>query len=398
MGEDRTTSEAVQKNEKPAPRRRSRRRRILIVCGVFLAVLLLAWGIFRIVLRVKINAELDRIRAEGYPATVEELAARYPPPAPGENAADLYRQAMAVAVTDDAAYEGLHLLSEEDLPARAKPLSPETVARLERLAEDNSEALRLIYEASAMKECRFAPDLTRVWMPPISWEGVDPWGNATAEGHKRLALEAFSILGAEILLAASCKDSRRVADASAALWRVRDHLSCDPIFHMHAWGLFLRIVHSLALSDALSRTALGDAELERLAAYLSEPFDREAFVRCAVAQRCGGSALFTSEAGGRFAAFLNAYNRAVRQKRRKPATSQIPILPPPLFPPPVSYRWRALGYLDLEHLVFLRSMRRYVEHWEGQASDQKTPVVTYDGRIFGRKPGRPPLYLSLIHI
>ena len=72
--------------------KRKKRRKLLSLSGL-IAVLMLAVLLNRAILQWRVEQKLDEIRADGYPATLEELNQWYPQPE-GKNAADLYLAAF----------------------------------------------------------------------------------------------------------------------------------------------------------------------------------------------------------------------------------------------------------------------------------------------------------------
>ncbi len=76
-----------EQNNAEKPRRK---RKVLHTLLIVLVIIIAGFAVFRLVLRSKLNARLDAIRADGYPATCAELDAWYTIPESAENAADTF--------------------------------------------------------------------------------------------------------------------------------------------------------------------------------------------------------------------------------------------------------------------------------------------------------------------
>ena len=112
-------------------KRRRRYRRVLVVVGAILALLLATLTVYRIILSHKVAAELARIRAQGYPVTLEELNAWYPEPPPGQNAADVYAAAFALYGTKAIPDYYSLWKNTGSMPPRGEALSPDAKAAME---------------------------------------------------------------------------------------------------------------------------------------------------------------------------------------------------------------------------------------------------------------------------
>lgn len=149
------------------------------------------------------------------------------------------------------------------------------------------------------------------------------------------------------------------------------------------------------LSYVLSRTKLETEHLEEIADALGNPLSGGSLLRAAVAQRCIGSAAFVDpKVGAGLAELIDACNKAARSQLKNPRTiASVPILPR-VNPPPMTWRFRSLGLLDLEHLHFLKHMKSYIEEWKNRDPDYRQ--VDDICPRFAPKGKMPPLYFPFI--
>ena len=109
----------------------------------------------------KIEAEIAKIRAEGYPTNAAELDAFYKEPPPGENAAEqLYRKAFATLKLDDFNKSKIPFLGTFKL-IPGEPIPKNVLAEMDKCLKANAEALAIVDEAVKRKGCKFYVNLNR---------------------------------------------------------------------------------------------------------------------------------------------------------------------------------------------------------------------------------------------
>src|SRR5437660_1341368 len=101
------------------PQLNSRRWRRMLVVILGLAAL---YAAYRFTLHFIVEAKLDAIRKQGYPVTLAELDKWYPQPPPGENAAAIYRTALAKNVKLGDEELSLPIVGYSNLPPRGVSL------------------------------------------------------------------------------------------------------------------------------------------------------------------------------------------------------------------------------------------------------------------------------------
>ncbi len=110
-----------------------------------------------------LRRRLAAFAQQGYPVTVAELQACYPPLEPGrENAADLILKAARTHV-DFLSREEIELLpfhSRSSTPWRGWALSPNVRDVTKKFLADNQDQLALLHRAAGIEECRYPVDFT----------------------------------------------------------------------------------------------------------------------------------------------------------------------------------------------------------------------------------------------
>ena len=140
---------------------------LLMLLGFLVGVAVLLWVIADISTRDSLEAEIAKLRAKGYPTTLEDL--RRPEVPPEENAALVYEQAFAqLQPLDDKCWDILHAVDD---PTEPGALEPEDLAYLEAHVAKNEKALALLHQAAQTPRCRF-PVLT---LSQRMAGASDPW-------------------------------------------------------------------------------------------------------------------------------------------------------------------------------------------------------------------------------
>ncbi|BBM85820.1 hypothetical protein [Candidatus Uabimicrobium amorphum] len=108
----------------------------------------------------QVEKKLEALKKAGIPTTLQELEDKWYPYIEGENAADLYAQAVALVSQKDL--DNFHKLEQQlkNEVALNKTLSQQLQKSLRELLERNSEILALFHKATAVEKCRFPVKLT----------------------------------------------------------------------------------------------------------------------------------------------------------------------------------------------------------------------------------------------
>ena len=248
----------------------SRCLRNLLVVVLILSALYVA---YRYTLRRRVEAKLDEIRKQGYPATLAELDEWYPQPPPGENAADLYLKAFSLCVTNSAD-ETLPFVGTAHIPSRSTPLPEEMKRGIAQYLERNQAALNLFHEASNVKLSRYpteGSDLKTLFVSLLD--------------HLRLIRVGMRMLSLECLLNSSNGDSDRAAGAIKALLALAESTKARPKLITY---LSEQPIQGMAVEDleqALSRTSFKDDQLKNLMGAFHEVETANAFSFAIIGER-----------------------------------------------------------------------------------------------------------------
>jgi hypothetical protein len=139
------------KGQKPKKRRRLKKWHGIIVLLVLLFVF------FRISGHRKLEKQLQILKDQGYPVTIEELEKSIHLPKGVRNAADIYKRAFASYVEwDREDRKLLPIIGKADPPARTQTMNPETRQLVEKFLSDNDLSTRArgcALAFSALKPC-----------------------------------------------------------------------------------------------------------------------------------------------------------------------------------------------------------------------------------------------------
>lgn len=253
---------------------RKRRIRFWQVALVILGLLALAFGVFRIAVRAKVQGRITAVRAAGYPVTCAELDAWYSIPTYVDNAADHIIGAVSflhVPAGEEA--EGvLHFHSRTEVPARTQPLDEQIQTKAARVLEDNRKALELLHAAVSIPDCRYPVDLAL--------------GNAALTSHLGQLRDAVRLLALEAIFAADRNDAESATVAVVSGYGLARSLLREPLVISQLVRSACSSLSGQALEQVVNRTELTDAQLVRIEEALLACCDPNAIVRALVGERC----------------------------------------------------------------------------------------------------------------
>jgi len=247
-------------------------------CCIALIVVLALYATYRLTLYLMVQARLNEIRKQGYPATLAELDKWYPQPPPGENAADQYLDAFRHFAPAGGVHRGRPLPEEgEDetiVPPCAEVLHFRRVDTNEVAAvASNADALALLHAIQPMKACRYPIDFS------------------VANEHRRMPhlnpiRHADEFLTTEAMMRA---DEGKIDAAVVSLEdsvKLAQSLANEPLIISQVVRFYCNRRNIGVLERLLSRTGLPDDALVRLApAFIS--IDNPACIRRAIiGERC----------------------------------------------------------------------------------------------------------------
>ena len=218
-----------------------------------------------------IETRLQAIRDAGLPVTLADLNAWYPEPPPGENAAELLHDAFSNYLNEED-WQILPGGGNVDLPKRGEALSDDMKAAIEEYLNANAEALKLLHQAAAMKDCRFPIDLMagfNVRLPHLA---------QLRGGAKMLRLEA--------MLRTENGNTDAAVDSIVSILGVANALRQEPILISELVRISCIAIAGGALEYVLNRATPSAEQIARLEqAFLAAEAPGTMF-RALVGERC----------------------------------------------------------------------------------------------------------------
>ncbi|MCX5662756.1 MAG: hypothetical protein NTW19_24000 [Planctomycetota bacterium] len=331
----------------PAHQRRWRVAITLLICAMLLYFV--GW---HAALRVMTSREYARIRGEGLPVTLAELAQANAPPK-GDNAATLYleaAEALSTLAIDPALAAQLPDVSSDPEvvePALGEPCPPGMRKAMEAYLALHRPVLDKVHQASAIAECRY----------PVDHHNLA--GLLMADHPSRIRRLALP-LQFSAKLAAERSDSESAMEAVLDMERLAASLSHDPsvLSRIIAFGLESSAVRTL--EHCLARTRFSDAQLATLSERLKPLTSGDGLQRAWVGDRCTALAILE--------------NNSIL---RNGIPNWGPMLP---INGPIVDLWIASGLRDLDRLAMLRAMRaNFAMHREPafipRAEESTSPVL-----------------------
>jgi len=259
----------------------SPQRKVLQTLLILLVVIIAGFVVFRLVLKLRLRARLDAIRAAGYPATCAELDAWYTIPESAENAAEVFIDSFSHRVwwEDDEKRKQLPVVGFTHLPLRTEPLAEETKALVTQYLADNRQALELLHKGAAIEYSRYPVDLSKgleaLFMPGF---------HNIRQSARLLKLEA--------ILDAENGKPEQAADSMTSAFGLTRSLSKVPTLLSQLVRIACQSLAVSTLERAVNRTEFSDEQLIDLSQSLVNAEDPCAMIRAFVGERCEGLSFF----------------------------------------------------------------------------------------------------------
>lgn len=243
--------------------------------------LLEAWDV---VASARLAARMKVVTSAGDPASLAELAKRYPTPPPGRNAAEHLNAAFERMEVRKAEVERLAdrlpIVGGGRLPDLAEPVPPGMLKDIRGYLEANAEVLPLLHKAAALEECKFDLDFTQgvgMLMPHLA---------KLRQAARLLALEALERI-----------EAGKGDDAAASLLaclRMGECVRQEPVLISALVRIACDAIAIAQLERWASRTRPSPAVLERLEAALATAADPRIIEQAMVGERCFGIDVYQS--------------------------------------------------------------------------------------------------------
>ena len=253
-------------------------------------LLLLLFVLFRVSGSLKLKKQIEVLRNQGYPVTLEELDRWYNIPDGAKNGADVYTAAFSNYVKwDKEALKALPVIGKASLPGRTQPLDASMRQLVEKFLSDNEKTLTLLHEAASIEHCRYPIDLTKAPVDLMGGPGGPAsWVEDLRAGTRLLRLETLS----------HCENQ----DPDKALESIRSNFALARF--IGAPLLVHRLIHNSiqsrtykSIERILNRMQLTDEQLLSLSAWIKESRSDEGYIKTLVGERCIGMGAFQGPVG-----------------------------------------------------------------------------------------------------
>ncbi len=249
------------------------RRRFKMRHGI-VALLLLLFLLFRVTGSLKLKKQIEVLRNQGYPVTLEELDRWYNIPEGVKNAADVYMNAFSNYVEwDSEASKALPIFGKAPLPARTQTLDASTRQLVEKFLSDNEKTLTLLHEAASIEHCRYPIDFNQQSDEDASW--------------LKKSRASASLLRLEILIQYDNHDPEKALESIRTSWSLAGSLGTPLLIH-RLYKVGIQSWTSQSIERILNRTQLTEEQLMRLAAWIEQSDIDEEYRRALVGEQCLG--------------------------------------------------------------------------------------------------------------
>ncbi len=237
--------------------------------------LLEAWDA---VATAQLAARMKVVTAAGDPASLTELAKRYPTPPPGRNAAEPLNAAFAKMEAEKADVQALGnrapIVGPVNMPEINEELPPVVLKAAQAYLQANAEVLGLLHKAAVLETCKFDLDFAKgvgMLLPHLA---------KLRAGARLLALEA-------IVRTEGGKSDDAAASFVACL-RIGEAVRQEPILISTLVRIACDGIAVSQLERWASRAKPSPAALERVEAALAAAADTRLIEWAMVGERCFG--------------------------------------------------------------------------------------------------------------
>jgi hypothetical protein len=302
-----------------------RKLKVSHILIVLLLIVVCAFTVFRLSVRAKVQSRIEAIRAAGYPVTLAELDEWYTIPEGAENAADTLIEAfLNYYEWNSTELKSLPIAGRAELPPRTEPLTQETKALIAQYLSDNQQALKLLHEAAAIKNCRYPVDLSL--------------GHGTRIPYVIDIRRGARILNLEAVLHSENNKSRLAAHSVTSIFGIAHSLAKEPLLVSQLVCTACRGLAVSSLERIINRAEFADEQLVELTQTISNAEDRSTMSWAIAGERCMGISIFKNPA---------SFSSESFGKKMPPA--------------PVLKLYKAIGLADKEAIIYLDLMNDYMK-------------------------------------
>jgi len=265
------------------------RRRFKLWHGI-VGLLLLLFVLFRVTGSLKLKKQIEALRNQGYPVTLEELDRWYNIPEGAKNSADIYKSAFSNYVEwDKEALKALPIVGKAKLPERTEAMDDPNHQLVDKFLSDNKKTLKLLHEAAQIEHSRYPIDLTKGQVKIMEKPGTPAkWVTDLLRSTQLLRLETLSYCGKQ--------DPEKALVSIHANFALAKFINAPLLFHR----LFHNSVRSRtykSIERVLNRLQLTNEQLLSLSGWIKESHRDEGFIKTMVGERCIGLDIFQGPIG-----------------------------------------------------------------------------------------------------
>ncbi len=253
---------------------KGRKLRIWPILVLIPIILVVAFALYRLSLHGKLKKRIEKIRAAGYPVTLQELDQWYELPPQGQNAADYITTAITyLKPPESEEAEVLPLFGrKKQLPPRTEAMEKETLARITQLIETNRTTIGLLEDAAKLKSCRYPIDLTL--------------GPSTLVPNLSELRQMTFLLCLKAMMEAEQEQSDEAIDSLTCAMSLANSLKDEPLFISQLVRIGQHGVVLSATERIANRVQLKEPQLARVATMLSSAYDPNDLIRAVVSDQC----------------------------------------------------------------------------------------------------------------
>jgi hypothetical protein len=259
-----------------------RKHRWLRAWNVITLVLAAMFAGYRYTLHFRMYAKIAEIRRQGYPVTVSELGKWYPQPPPGENAADVFKEAFQhYANWESNKLERVPVVGKAQLPKHGEAFPEETQALAAEYLAANRESLELLHKGAVIRHARY----------PIDFEHAKPM--EVKLPHLSKVRQGARLLCLDTVMHAEASDPSSAAQSVRSGISLAESLATEPDLISQLVRGACYYYACLGLERTLNRVVLTDKDLDQLIISLPKDDCAKSMHLSLIAERSMDMELFT---------------------------------------------------------------------------------------------------------
>ena len=258
-----------------------RSQRYLAILFGSLALIIMLQAIYRTILVMRVEFEIDSIRQAEYPVTLPELDEWYKRVPEDQNIALFIRDAISRSpslVGGDVEKE-VPLAGKAPLPSPGWQIAPHTRNAIKEYLLTHDDALRVLHESIKRKgRSRYEVNLANSPNPPLE--------------HLAELVSAAKLMALEIIELSERRMSGKAIEALVHTLKVTNTLTHEPLLQSQITRIECEELCILALERIISRSIPNDPELEDISDAITAAEAPDAVMKAMMSARARGIHLF----------------------------------------------------------------------------------------------------------